>query len=317
MADLLAKLQDDITCSICQDYFRTPKLLGCLHRYCRDCLHKYILSKGSNDGVSCPTCRQTSKPLTVGVSTLALGEWADSFKTDFLLGSLVDNIKKEKKHGDVCTKHSGNPVVLFCRDCRKTICHVCAGVDHRRCDGVVPLRPEAERERAHINQRLTKMRTAKTIADQNYNHSQHQSLMLMIEFETTKAKAKKEFKKIHDLVNKQEKMCLNNLNKEYESRYRDVANTKHKNILNSVTESLKKAEKAVNESSDVEILNDEDSKRFPYLPVVIPIRNMKRHNECASISQFQTVLKKAKIQDTIAVLESAVSAEGGEESTTV
>ncbi|XP_067661791.1 E3 ubiquitin-protein ligase TRIM50-like [Haliotis asinina] len=317
MADLLAKLQDDITCSICQDFFRTPKLLGCLHRYCRDCLHQYILSKGSNDGVSCPTCRQTTKPPTAGGSTLALREWADSFKTDFLLGSLVDSIKKEKKNGDTCAKHSGNPVVLFCRDCRKTICHVCAGVDHRKCDRVVPLRAEAERERAHINQQLTKIRAARTIADQNYNFSQHQSLMLMIEFETSKVRAKKDFKKIHDLVNKQEKMCLNNLNTEYENRYRDVANAKHKNILNSVTEILKKAEKAVNESSDVEILNDEDPKRYPCVPCVIPIRNMKRHNECASIGHFQTVLKKAKIQDTIAVLESAVSGEGGEESAAV
>ncbi|XP_071096773.1 tripartite motif-containing protein 5-like [Haliotis cracherodii] len=308
MADLLAKLEDDITCSICHDYFRTPKLLTCLHRYCRDCLHNYIITKGLSDGVSCPTCRQVSKPTTVGGITLARTEWANSFKTDFLLGSLVDSIKKEKKNGDICARHPGNPIVLYCRDCRKTICHVCAGVDHRKCDGVVPLRAEAEKERGRIDQQLAKIRTAKTIANQNYNFSQHQSLKLMIEFETTKAKAKKEFKKIHDLVQKQETTCFNNLNKEYESRFNEVATAKHRNLLQSLTEIQKKAERTVKESSDVEILKDNYTKRLPCPPVVAPLGLMKRQfYESGPTAKFDTIMKKAKIQDTIEVLESAVS----------
>ena len=47
----------DIECPICQEPFRTPKMLACGHTLCLDpCLQ--LLAK-DKDYVSCPECRET------------------------------------------------------------------------------------------------------------------------------------------------------------------------------------------------------------------------------------------------------------------
>ena len=33
----------EITCPICQDYFREPKILPCFHYYCKECVRQLAL----------------------------------------------------------------------------------------------------------------------------------------------------------------------------------------------------------------------------------------------------------------------------------
>jgi len=34
----LEELEEEITCPVCQDHFRKPKILPCLHYYCKECV---------------------------------------------------------------------------------------------------------------------------------------------------------------------------------------------------------------------------------------------------------------------------------------
>ena len=40
----LKKLEDQLTCAICLDTFKDPKLLQCFHVYCRDCLQRLVVT---------------------------------------------------------------------------------------------------------------------------------------------------------------------------------------------------------------------------------------------------------------------------------
>lgn len=65
----LQKLDDQITCSVCLDIFRNPKLLQCHHVYCKGCLEELLAI--SAEVITCPACRKdTPVPREGGVSAL-------------------------------------------------------------------------------------------------------------------------------------------------------------------------------------------------------------------------------------------------------
>jgi hypothetical protein len=68
-----AKLFESLTCTICREVFSNPVYLKCSHRFCKDCIEKYIRS---NSRKSCPNCRG-------GLSTKR------DLRSDFNLESLI------------------------------------------------------------------------------------------------------------------------------------------------------------------------------------------------------------------------------------
>ena len=120
----LKKLEDQLTCAICLDAFKDPKLLQCFHVYCKDCLQRLVVQDREGQlSLSCPTCRQsTLLPPATGVSGLQA-----AFHIHHLF-EIQDALKKvkdpQKVQCEKCTK-STRPATDFCRDCRKFICEKC------------------------------------------------------------------------------------------------------------------------------------------------------------------------------------------------
>ena len=57
----LKKLEDQLTCAICLDAFKDPKLLQCFHVYCKDCLQRLVVQDRQGQlSLRCPTCRQST-----------------------------------------------------------------------------------------------------------------------------------------------------------------------------------------------------------------------------------------------------------------
>ena len=57
------KVQEQLTCSICLEYFVKPRTLGCLHTFCEHCLDKCFKKVADVEGIvtttiSCPVCRK-------------------------------------------------------------------------------------------------------------------------------------------------------------------------------------------------------------------------------------------------------------------
>ncbi|KAJ8032648.1 E3 ubiquitin-protein ligase TRIM56 [Holothuria leucospilota] len=106
-------------CCICLEQLKEPKLLPCLHRYCKDCLNSII--QGTYDVIRCPECRQETQIPTNGV---------EGFKTDFYSKNLVEyvQIQQSLKSDEIrecysCSKHLR--VAAYCFKCNDFLCKDC------------------------------------------------------------------------------------------------------------------------------------------------------------------------------------------------
>ena len=127
----IKKLEDQLTCAICLDDFKDPKLLQCFHVYCKDCLQRLVVQDQQGQlSLSCPTCRQsTVLPQATGVSGLQ-----SAFHVHHLL-EIKDALEKVKEPQNVkCDKcKPPQPATSYCRDCGEFICATCTTV-HKQWD---------------------------------------------------------------------------------------------------------------------------------------------------------------------------------------
>ena len=117
----LEELESEITCPICQEHYTEPKVLPCLHYYCKKCILKLALRTQSGKSFHCPECRCKA--------TLPEG-CVDNLKTAFFANRLKSKVTNlQRAHGKVevkceyCTASSN--AEAFCRQCSCFICNEC------------------------------------------------------------------------------------------------------------------------------------------------------------------------------------------------
>ena len=124
----LVELERDITCAVCQEHYTEPKVLPCLHYYCKQCILRLALRRGPNQPFPCPECRKETTLPEGGVEEL---------KTAFFVHRLKDMYSTvERVHGNVAVKcegctDSGDKAEAFCRQCAIFICKECVK-QHKR-----------------------------------------------------------------------------------------------------------------------------------------------------------------------------------------
>ena len=117
----LEELESEITCPICQEHYTEPKVLPCLHYYCKKCILKLALRTQSGKSFHCPECRCEATLPEGGV---------DNLKTAFFANRLKSKVTTlQRAHGKVevkceyCTASSN--AEAFCRQCSCFICNEC------------------------------------------------------------------------------------------------------------------------------------------------------------------------------------------------
>ncbi len=119
---ILEDLERDITCAVCQERYTEPKLLPCLHYYCKKCILQLAHRTVSQKPFSCPEChKETTLPV----------EGVDGLKTAFFvyrMQSMYSTV--ERVHGKVEVKCEGctdseDKAEAFCRQCAVFICKEC------------------------------------------------------------------------------------------------------------------------------------------------------------------------------------------------
>ena len=122
----LEELEEEITCPVCQEHFHDPKILPCLHYYCKECVRQLGLRAGPNRPFACPECRR---------ETVLPQNDPDQLPTAFFVNRMKElRTKMEKAHGKVeamCEVCSGAKVEAFCRQCAEFICSDCVR-SHRK-----------------------------------------------------------------------------------------------------------------------------------------------------------------------------------------
>ena len=117
------ELGEEITCPVCQDHFREPKILPCLHYYCKECVRQLSLRQHP---FPCPECRS---------DTVLPQNDPDQLPTAFFVNRMKElHTKMEKAEGKVevvCEMCSKSKAEAFCRNCMDFICTDCMTL-HKR-----------------------------------------------------------------------------------------------------------------------------------------------------------------------------------------
>ena len=118
----LKELEKEITCSICQEHYTQPKVLPCLHYYCKQCILKLALIIGKDKPFCCPECRKEA---------ILPGGNEDNLQTAFFVNrfkALYDKqeraLSNEEVKCEMCTT-SRVKAEAFCRQCGMFVCGEC------------------------------------------------------------------------------------------------------------------------------------------------------------------------------------------------
>ena len=125
-------LEKEITCAICHDHYTDPKILPCLHYYCKQCIHGLAKKAGP---FSCPECRKETTLSQEGVDNLPTAFFVNRLKE---VHSKMDQAEgKVDTECEVCEICYGDNVKAFCQQCGKFICSECIK-QHRRMKALFP-----------------------------------------------------------------------------------------------------------------------------------------------------------------------------------
>ncbi|KAK3596454.1 hypothetical protein CHS0354_015926 [Potamilus streckersoni] len=128
--------EDLATCSLCGQIFTDPKLLLCLHTFCRSCLDDHISKSTDLNGqrsFKCPTC-EVKIEIPLGAQP---GNYGALFHDDSFMAKLVElmSATKDDKDCDICkrrqdsaTSSSISPATDWCLDCSDAFCDICLKV---------------------------------------------------------------------------------------------------------------------------------------------------------------------------------------------
>ena len=120
-------LEKEITCAVCHDHYQQPKVLPCLHFYCKECIIKLALRAGVEQPFPCPECHKEASLPEGNVDNLQTAVFINHLKNQY--SQLEKALSKEVKC-EMCST-SELKVQAFCRQCNMLACKKCIG-SHRR-----------------------------------------------------------------------------------------------------------------------------------------------------------------------------------------
>ena len=100
-------VDQELTCAVCLERYNTPKVLPCLHLYCKGCLDglkkKY---SGEKEHIMCPKCQEVHELPENGI---------DGFKTYFTINNLLELLRvHEVDPNGESTKNQSSGIVMLC-----------------------------------------------------------------------------------------------------------------------------------------------------------------------------------------------------------
>lgn len=131
----LEKLREQITCIVCQQPYQDPRVLPCLHYFCRECIQTLIQGEICvtdsdpnyiHDYVRCPKCRRIYAIANCVPSRLAQAHFvSESLETYWTMKKAQGaSMVNSEIHCEMC---EGGKAVEFCRQCEQFACNYCVG----------------------------------------------------------------------------------------------------------------------------------------------------------------------------------------------
>ena len=116
----LEKVDDQVSCAVCLEDYTEPKVLACLHVFCKKCLERLVVQDAANRIVCCPNCRGTTRLPQDGVSQLQSAFYIHHL---FEVRDILQKVSATDK--TACDKCGQGEAKAYCRDCGGFVCELC------------------------------------------------------------------------------------------------------------------------------------------------------------------------------------------------
>uniref|UniRef100_H2ZU09 Uncharacterized protein n=1 Tax=Latimeria chalumnae TaxID=7897 RepID=H2ZU09_LATCH len=233
-------LEDEVTCSVCQELFKDPVTLSCGHNFCQECVREYWKGKTSQ---SCPVCRADSA--------------TSDLKTNHTLRNIVDIYKKEGKKlkGEskpVCSQHK-KELELYCVEDQEAICVMCVILKKHKNHEFLSIEEVLQKFKEELKNSLKPLQdTHQKIAELkeryrgNLNNIHDQA-------DKTEKQIKEDFVKLHQFLHEEEKNLLADLKKEKEEKEQKMRAMEESIVqdLTSVSKIIKDIQQKLDEEDQI------------------------------------------------------------------
>jgi len=135
----LRELKQEITCPLCLDIFKEPKLLSCDHVYCKSPCLEALLVRSRSSTISCPECRVVTQVTANDVNNLRTAFHVNRLKEVVvrMKNCPTPDVEAVVSTGDrlavnvPCKLHPSQSLDIFCSTstCQRLICRDCVVVD--------------------------------------------------------------------------------------------------------------------------------------------------------------------------------------------
>ncbi|XP_078575738.1 tripartite motif-containing protein 2-like [Branchiostoma floridae x Branchiostoma japonicum] len=252
-----------LACPVCMLHFRDPKILPCLHTFCKECLQDWATKQ---QPLECPTCRTQVSLLDQGV---------DGLRTNFYVNNLLDfaAAKKGAEPGVPCQrkvggnsiasdtardKHKKYELEFYCESCKALVCTACTVVDHRpgKDHNPVEITTVAQRRKEKLQSLLQDIDPRLNEIQASVKAVERKLANLAPSKEAATDKAKVYFCQLADLLQKREKEILSQIDEQCRADGKALQ-TKKEAIefeLAGLTSAQTFCQQAVEHGSDVHIL---------------------------------------------------------------
>ncbi|XP_067055693.1 transcription intermediary factor 1-alpha-like isoform X1 [Acropora muricata] len=121
-------VKKELECSVCQEQFsdlREPKILKCLHTFCKSCLTAWLPRQQREGELSCPTCRRITQCSANDINKLPSNLFCKQLVeiVEAYSGQVGD---EDSPHCGVCDEKKA--LKFYCIDCNCFLCGDCAGL---------------------------------------------------------------------------------------------------------------------------------------------------------------------------------------------
>ncbi|KAL3871017.1 hypothetical protein ACJMK2_039041 [Sinanodonta woodiana] len=118
-----ATIADELTCPVCLELYKDPRVLPCQHSLCKSCLVALHSKKDkdSNCDIQCPSCRYIFN----ATNETHIDAWPHNFTLASIVSKLQASLKDNVFLCDLCDEDQKRRAIKKCMQCQLQYCKVC------------------------------------------------------------------------------------------------------------------------------------------------------------------------------------------------
>ncbi|XP_067223096.1 nuclear factor 7, ovary-like [Chanodichthys erythropterus] len=202
----MASLNEELSCPVCCEIFKTPVILSCSHSVCKECLQQFWRTKKTQE---CPVCRRRSSKSNPPLN-LVLKNLCESFLME-------RNEMRSSGSEEICSLHS-EKLKLFCLEDKQPVCVVCINSQKHVSHTFRPISEVVSSYKVELNTALKSLQKKLQHNEKMKGEFEKTVQHIKSQAEHTERQIKLQFEKLHQFLRDEEEATITALREEEEQK---------------------------------------------------------------------------------------------------